>query len=338
MARLRGKRWTADVRLENGERLRPSFDTEEQALAWEAAARLAKVEGKPIPSPQTVSKKGGGAHKLNLLGALYDHVVRTVWSHGRAGSTQIKNGQHVVEYFGRNKNIAEITSVDIAEMRVAFMEKGNAPATANRKAAALSKMLRTAHDSGLLDRMPKFNWSPEGKTKFRYLDDKEEQILLEYWDTMELEDMRDLTVLLIDTGGRCFSEVVPLRWDALGPDFKTVTFWQTKTNKPRTVPLTQRSQAILKKRHVTRNQRYGPFASFKKRATRDRWDAMRVALGFQDVTPHTLRHTCCTRLVLGGVDVKRVMTWMGHSNIATTMRYMQIKPTALEDIVGVLER
>ncbi|WLR94079.1 tyrosine-type recombinase/integrase [Shinella zoogloeoides] len=56
-----------------------------------------------------------------------------------------------------------------------------------------------------------------------------------------------------------------------------------------------------------------------------------------DVTPHTLRHTCCTRLVLGGVDVKRVMEWMGHTAIVTTMRYMQIKPTSLEEIVHVLE-
>ncbi|QNR64906.1 tyrosine-type recombinase/integrase [Rhodobacter capsulatus] len=42
-------------------------------------------------------------------------------------------------------------------------------------------------------------------------------------------------------------------------------------------------------------------------------------------------------MVLGGVDIKRVMTWMGHSTISTTMRYMQIRPTALEDVLHVLE-
>lgn len=68
-----------------------------------------------------------------------------------------------------------------------------------------------------------------------------------------------------------------------------------------------------------------------------RWDAMQEALGLEDVTPHTLRHTCCTRLVLGGVDVKRVMEWMGHSTILTTMRYMQIRPDALADVLHVLE-
>lgn len=64
---------------------------------------------------------------------------------------------------------------------------------------------------------------------------------------------------------------------------------------------------------------------------------MREVLKMPDVTPHTLRHTCCTRLILGGVDVKRVMEWMGHNAMVTTMRYMQIKPTALEDVLHVME-
>ncbi len=37
------------------------------------------------------------------------------------------------------------------------------------------------------------------------------------------------------------------------------------------------------------------------------------------------------------MDIKRVMEWMGHSAIVTTMRYMQIKPTSLEDVLHVLE-
>ena len=81
----------------------------------------------------------------------------------------------------------------------------------------------------------------------------------------------------------------------------------------------------------------GPFAGMQHNNMRSKWDTMREALHLPDVTPHTLRHTCCTRLVLGGVDVKRVMEWMGHTAIVTTMRYMQIKPTSLEEIVHVLE-
>lgn len=50
-----------------------------------------------------------------------------------------------------------------------------------------------------------------------------------------------------------------------------------------------------------------------------------------------MRHTCCTHLINGGVHIKRVMEWMGHSTMSTTMRYMQIRPDSLDEVVAVLE-
>ena len=140
---------------------------------------------------------------------------------------------------------------------------------------------------------------------------------------------------------------VPVKWDEFGPNFSSVTFWTTKTDKPRTVPLTKRVRAILKARKEKSPHWPGPFTGVSKGGRdetgttqnnmRTRWDTMREITGLHDVTPHTLRHTCCTRLVLGGADVKRLMTWMGHSAIVTTLRYMQIRPSALEDMINILE-
>lgn len=340
MARLRGSQWQADVRTPEGKRLRPTFKTKALAEAWETAARLAIEEGKPIPPVQAQAK--ARSSDLSLLGNLYDHVCRTEWSGMRSAGTAVRNGKHVVDYFGRNKVVTEITPAEAAEMKVHFAEQGLSPATVNRKVAALSKLLRVAKDNGVVVNLPRLRWNKVEQTKFRFLDDKEEKALLAYWEGAGYHDLHDLSILLIDTGARCFSEMLPVKWDAFGPDFKTVTFWKTKTNKPRTVPLTKRCQAIIKERNKTKDrnpvdERWGPFAGFARGAMRSRWDTMREVLHMPDVTPHTLRHTCCTRLVLGGVDVKRVMEWMGHNAIVTTMRYMQIRPNSLEEIVHVLE-
>ena len=35
---------------------------------------------------------------------------------------------------------------------------------------------------------------------------------------------------------------------------------------------------------------------------------------------HMLRHTFCTRMILGGIDLKTVQIIMGHANAETTMR------------------
>lgn len=341
MARQRGSLWQADIRTPEGKRLRPTFKTKAEAEAWEINARLAIEQGKPLPSATPIARSPA-SRDLALLGNLYDHVCRTEWNSMRAGRSLTRNGRHVVEYFGRNKRVEDITAAEAAEMKVHFAEQGLTPATVNRKVAALSKLLKVAKDNGIVVNVPRLRWNKVEQTKFRYLDDKEEKALLAYWENMGYDDLHDLTVLLIDTGARCFSEMLPVKWDAFGPDLKTVTFWHTKTNKPRTVPLTKRCQAILGERFKNKNrravdERWGPFAGFSSGSMRSRWDTMREALHMDDVTPHTLRHTCCTRLVLGGVDVKRVMEWMGHTAIVTTMRYMQIRPNSLEEIVHVLE-
>lgn len=255
----------------------------------------------------------------------------------RSGRTLKMNGQTIVDLLGRNKEVATITAADIAELKVEIAEMGKAPATVNRKLAALSRMLHVARDNGIIQFVPPFRWNEEEKTKFRYLDDKEEAALLAYWKLAGREDLQQLSTLLIDTGARCYSEMIPAKWEDFGPGFRTVTFWHTKTNRPRTVPLTKRSREIIAERHRLRGDKAGPFTGLNKNNMKGWWEKMRETIGFHDVTPHTLRHTCCTRLVHGGVDIKRVMEWMGHNNVTTTMRYMQIRPTSLEEVLHVLE-
>lgn len=331
MARKYGRRWQADVRLKDGTRLRPTFKTQEAAEKWEYTAKDAVKMGKPLPptTPKTNTD-------LSLLGNLYEFVCRTEWDTCRAAPALKRNGFEACIYFGTEKPIGEITSQAIAEYKLSLAEKGNAPATVNRKLAALSKMLHVAEATDVLAKVPKIKKNPEEKTKFRYLDEFEERALLTFWESQGYQDLEDLCALLIDTGAR-LSEMLTAKWDAFDSKIQRVTFWHTKTNKPRTVPLTKRAQEIIRRRKLTHGLKPSPFSGFQKNAMRARWDVMRENLGLQDVTPHTLRHTCCTRLVLGGVDIKRVMEWMGHSTIVTTMRYMQIRPTSLEDIVHILE-
>ena len=69
------------------------------------------------------------------------------------------------------------------------------------------------------------------------------------------------------------------------------------------------------------------------------WEAMRVAVFPDEVSPtvaYVLRHTCCSRLVQNGVDIRRVKDWMGHSSIQTTMRYAHLAPGDLEVCASVL--
>jgi len=51
----------------------------------------------------------------------------------------------------------------------------------------------------------------------------------------------------------------------------------------------------------------------------------------EPVTPHVLRHFCASQLYLGGMDLLAVQAVLGHAWVATTMRYVHVPGTHIED-------
>lgn len=51
------------------------------------------------------------------------------------------------------------------------------------------------------------------------------------------------------------------------------------------------------------------------------------------LTPHVLRHYCASQLYQAGVDILAVQQLLGHSWISTTMRYVHVHATRVEDAV-----
>ena len=59
--------------------------------------------------------------------------------------------------------------------------------------------------------------------------------------------------------------------------------------------------------------------------------------GIGDCTPHTLRHTCASWLVMAGRPLIEVRDLLGHSTVKMTERYAHLAPENLVDAVSSIE-
>lgn len=322
----RGSNWQADFMVD-GQRHRRNFSTKEDATAWEALARQAIKHGKPVPEMQ------GSSTTNTTLREACDACYSMFWQGSKSEEKQIQMIGQLTRYFGPKFPINDMTTQVIDNYILDLKRENKSNGTINRKLAALSKVLRYAHEVGKLKAMPVIHRQKEGQNRIRWLTDDEEKHILNTLMQWGAYDVMDAAIVSIDTGIR-HSEMCRIRKRDLNTE--GLYIGRTKNGSPRLVPLTNRARKVLETRAKTHEDYLFPYKSSEW--TRSTWERVRNHLELDDVVWHTFRHTTCSRLVQGGVPLPHVKEWMGHKTIVTTMRYAHLAPKHLQEVVGVLER
>jgi integrase len=236
--------------------------------------------------------------------------------------------------------LVDIEPADIREMFGRLRKRGASTSEIKKTRAALSTMMATAVEDGLLRSNPAqgvripaaADEEPEQKPKA--LTRQELSLLL----IAIPEDRRLFFELLAHTGMR-ISEAVGLTWEHLElgevPCIRVrEQVYRGKRRRlksaaaRRDIPL---SPAMTSRLLAHRRDGYaGPSSPVFPSATgvptsppnlgRDVLHPAREAAGLPSVTFHTFRHTCASLLFEAGRNVKQVSEWLGHTDPSFTLR------------------
>ncbi len=208
------------------------------------------------------------------------------------------------------------------------------PVTVNRELALLKYMFNLAIKWGKTSSNPMNDVKPFkiGEKPERVLSDEESERLIE----ASPDFLEPIVIMALHTGMRK-GEILGLRWSMLNFGNGAITVEKSKSGKCRSIPMHDRVRETLMR--LEKNGEYvftknggepmknirNPFEAAQKRA--------RIC---PRCTFHDLRHTFATRLVENGCDLVSVMQFLGHSQIATTMRYSHPSPEHMREAIASL--
>jgi integrase len=267
---------------------------------------------------------------------LQNQAMNRLWKATKSEPTASVNTYSAVEFFGPDVIVSDLNVQQIDKYVDSLQAKGNSNATINRKLSALSKMLKFALDRDWITKLPKISKRKESNGRIRWLTPQEEHKLVQHYNETNRPDLATFVMFLLDTGARV-GEALAVKWK----DFSngSVTFWDTKNNSPRSVPITARVRSILNLDNLSPSEG-GPFEKVSYNEFIYIWHKTKKALGYGEddqFVPHCLRHTCASRLAQAGVPLITIKEFMGHKTIQITLRYAHLAPNQLDKAKEVLE-
>jgi len=218
--------------------------------------------------------------------------------------------------------------------------KSVSPAQANKEFRHLKSALSKAVQWKYLENNPTkyVKQSKIPKNKPRFLDNGEIKTLL----TIADDTMKLIIPTFIYTGLR-ISELINLRWKDVDFRQRQIVIqshddFQPKDYEARAIPLHDDLFNILypiKKENgiIFTN---GDSERYSISVVEKKLQKLTQEAGISNCSPHTLRHTYASHLVMAGVDLVTVKELLGHSTITTTMIYSHLSKPHIKKAVDKL--
>lgn len=296
------------------------FASPADAKKWQQAAREAVRRGR-APDMTVTSAP-------DTFGSIAAAAVPHVFADNRDKRGVSIHVRRLVDYFG-NMPVDSIRTVDLANMADDLVNHGKSASTIHHALGKFHRIMEWAVDRGLATDPPRYRHKGSGRTRERVFTPAECDDLITRLQGCGQVYAEFATVLLW-TGGR-YTETAQLTWADVDRADNFVRFRgsTTKSGKPRTIPLRTPAVAALESAWVDRGHEHGPFVMLRKHNSfYTPWNNVRHDMGMaddDDFVPHSLRHTCMTRLAEGGMSLPQLKAWGGWASYNMVARYEHLE-------------
>ncbi len=239
------------------------------------------------------------------------------------------------EFLG--KPIIEASSEDVIDFlsEIKKVENGiiQNQRTINRKLSSINSFFKFAYKEDWSDKKLHIHQTKPPKQLPKYLSNEEIMEVVKNIDTSNWLNSRDkaLILFLYATGLRV-SEAMNAKKDDIEDGWIRVR--NAKGDKQRIVPIASSALIALDDYLKIRPKKSDYLFINSRGGQLSRISAFNITKKYLNVSPHVLRHSFATSLVLGGADLRVVQELLGHSSLLTTQIYTHIQKENLLDTVN----
>jgi len=317
--RKRGKSWQAQIRSKNQNAISKTFRLKAEAIQW-AREVESGIERRTYVD-HTIAEH-------TTLSCVLERYKQEVLPSLRGKQSEQYRIDKLSEYFN-NISLAQLSSLDLARFRDIRL-KSVGSESVRRELGIINRVLVQAHHEWgitLPRGIPTVKKPKPPSGRQRRLVDEEEQSLLSALEHAPL--VRAMVILAIETAMRR-GEIISINWTHINFRKRLLDIPVTKTNIPRTIPLTSCALSVLKSLPV---QIDGTLFPVKPNSVSQSFRRACKRAKLNDLHFHDLRHEATSRFFEMGLSIMEVAAITGHKDLSMLQRYTHLKP---EDILKKL--
>jgi integrase/recombinase XerD len=231
------------------------------------------------------------------------------------------------EFIG-NKKLTSLEMGDVIDFLSQFANKR----TLNRKLSSINTFFRFCHEYNFEHSKISIPMSKAPKNLPKYLSYDEIIGGLKMINRTTREGLRDYALILFLYASGCrISEALNAQKNDIMDGWLKIRF--AKGEKERLVPLAPIALKALDEYLEHQDMRSSFLWLNYKGEKLSRISAFKIVKRYIGVSPHVLRHSFASSLIIGGADLRVVQELLGHSSLVTTQIYTHIQKQNLADTI-----